>query len=57
MACSHLDIHGESVYFTNSSDCCSMLEKLLFSRSPTMCGGTLNILAISSIWNFLVCRN
>ena len=57
MDCSHLDTHGSRVYFTNSRLCCSMLEKLLFSRSPTMCGGTRKILAISLIWNFLVSRN
>lgn len=34
-----------------------MLEKLLFSRSPTMCGGTRKILAISFIWNLRVSRN
>ena len=28
-----------------------------FSRSPTMCGGTLKILAISLIWNLRVSRN
>ena len=34
-----------------------MLEKLDFSRSPTMWGGTRKIRAISLIWNFLVSRN
>jgi hypothetical protein len=37
--CSQRQTHGSSVYFTNSSDCCSILEKLDFSRSPIMCGG------------------
>ena len=57
MDCSHLTTQGSSVYFTNSRDCCSILEKLDFSRSPTMCGGTLKIRAISLIWNFLVSKN
>ena len=57
MLCSHLTTQGSSVYFTNSNDCCSIFEKLDLSRSPTICGGTLNILAISLIWNFLVSRN
>ena len=34
-----------------------MLEKLDFSRSPTMWGGTRKIRAISLIWNFLVSKN
>nr|DAP75311.1 MAG TPA: hypothetical protein [Caudoviricetes sp.] len=34
--CSHLTSQGSKVYFTNSSDYCSILEKLDFSRSPTM---------------------
>lgn len=55
--CSHLTTHGSSVYFTNSRDCCSILEKLDFSRSPTICGGTLKIRAISLIWNLRVSRN
>ena len=57
MDCSHRDTHGSSVYFTNSRLCCSMFEKEDLSRSPTICGGTRNILAISLIWNFLVSRN
>ena len=57
MDCSHRITQGSRVYFTNSRDCCSILEKLDFSRSPTMCGGTLKIRAISLIWNFLVSRN
>lgn len=36
IACSQRISHGSSVYFTNSKDCCSILEKLDFSRSPTM---------------------
>ena len=47
MLCSQRVTHGSSVYLTNSRDCCSMLEKLDFSRSPTMCGGTRKIRAIS----------
>ncbi len=38
-------------------DCCSILEKLDFSGSPTMWGGTLKSRAILLIWNFLVSRN
>ena len=38
--CSQRTTHGFSVYFTNSNDCCSMLLKLDFSKSPIMCGGT-----------------
>src|SRR5699024_6216176 len=57
MDCSQRTSQGSRVYFTNSRDCCSMLEKLDFSRSPTMWGGTRKILAISLIWNFLVSRN
>lgn len=57
MLCSHRDTHGSSVYFTNSRLCCSMFEKLLFSKSPTMWGGTRKIRAISLIWNFLVSKN
>ena len=57
MPCSHRDTQGSRVYFTNSNDCCSILEKLLFSRSPTMWGGTRKMRAISLIWNFLVSRN
>ena len=34
-----------------------MLEKLDFSRSPTMWGGTRKMRAISSIWNLRVSRN
>ena len=34
-----------------------MLEKLDFSKSPTMWGGTRKMRAISLIWNFLVSRN
>lgn len=49
MDCSHRDTHGSRVYFTNSSDCCSIFENEDFSRSPTMCGGTRKILAISFI--------
>lgn len=55
--CSQRITHGSSVYFTNSRLCCSILEKLDFSRSPTMCGGTLKIRAISLIWNLRVSRN
>ena len=40
---------GCNVYFTNSSDCCSILEKLDFSKSPTICGGTRKIRAISLV--------
>ena len=57
MDCSQRMIQGSRVYLTNSSDCCSIFEKLDFSRSPTICGGTLKIRAISLIWNFLVCKN
>src|SRR5574344_2127492 len=57
MDCSQRITHGSRVYFTNSKDCCSILEKLDFSRSPTIWGGTLKIRAISLIWNFLVSRN
>ena len=57
MDCSQRMIQGSSVYFTNSRDCCSILEKLDFSRSPTMWGGTRKIRAISLIWNFRVSRN
>ena len=57
MVCSQRVIHGDSVYFTNSSDCCSMLEKDDLSRSPTMWGGTRKMRAISSIWNLRVSRN
>ena len=55
--CSHLTTQGSRVYFTNSSDCCSIFEKLDFSRSPTIWGGTLKIRAISFIWNLRVSRN
>ena len=34
---------------TNSRDCSSIFENEAFSKSPTICGGILNILAISSI--------
>ena len=34
MDCSHRDTQGSRVYFTNSRDCCSMLLKDDFSRSP-----------------------
>ena len=34
-----------------------MFEKLLLSRSPTMCGGTRKMRAISSIWNLRVSKN
>ena len=57
MDCSQRMTHGSRVYFTNSRDCCSILEKLDFSRSPTMWGGTRKIRAISLIWNFRVSRN
>lgn len=57
MACSQRTSQGSNVYFTNSSDCCSIFEKELFSKSPTICGGTRKIRAISFIWNFLVSRN
>ena len=55
--CSQRTTHGSSVYFTNSRDCCSIFEKLDFSKSPTICGGTRKIRAISLIWNFRVSRN
>ena len=55
--CSQRMSHGSKVYLTNSKDCCSMLLKLDFSKSPTMWGGTRKIRAISLIWNFLVSRN
>src|SRR5574344_2816740 len=57
MDCSQRMTHGSKVYFTNSRDCCSILEKLDFSRSPTIWGGTLKIRAISLIWNLRVSRN
>ena len=57
MDCSQRMTQGSRVYFTNSRDCCSILEKLDFSRSPTMWGGTRKIRAISLIWNFRVSRN
>ena len=57
MPCSQRMSHGSKVYLTNSSDCCSMLEKLDFSKSPTMWGGTRKMRAISLIWNFLVSKN
>ena len=57
MDCSHRDTQGSKVYFTNSRDCCSILLKDDFSRSPIIWGGTRKIRAISSNWNFLVSRN
>lgn len=36
MDCFQRTIQGSKVYFTNSRDCCSILEKLDFSRSPTI---------------------
>ena len=54
---SHLITQGSSVYFTNSSDWCSMLENVACSRSPIMWGGMRKRRAISSVWNFLVSRN
>ena len=57
MVCSQRITQGSRVYFTNSSDCCSILEKLDFSRSPTMWGGTRKIRAISLTWNFRVSKN
>src|SRR5699024_12831765 len=57
MVCSQRTTQGSSVYFTNSRDCCSILEKLDFSRSPTMWGGTRKIRAISLTWNFRVSKN
>ena len=57
MDCSQRMTQGSRVYFTNSRDCCSILEKLDFSRSPTMWGGTRKIRAISLIWNLRVSRN
>ena len=57
MVCSQRTTQGSSVYFTNSRDCCSILEKLDFSRSPTIWGGTRKIRAISLTWNFRVSKN
>ena len=48
---------GIKVYVTNSCDCISILLKLDLLKSFSMCGGTLNILATSSMLNCLELKN